>query len=173
MTDDDQLTDEMLERLAAELLDEEDTRLLAELARIHDRVDPVPEGLVERIGFTLTLADLEIELARLTTETREPVGARGEERARTVTFASASLTTMVTITPGDQGSFRIDGWLAPNAALRVELRTDAGDLSTTADDDGRFEFDDVRGGLVQVVIHPTENCGVELTSPVVTPALEL
>lgn len=161
------------EQLAAQMLDEEDAALLAELARIYELIDPVPEGLVERIGFTLTLADLEIELARLTTETREPVGARGEERARTVTFSADSVTTMVTVTPQDHGEFRIDGWLAPGAALRVELRTDHGSLHTVADTDGRFDFMAVRAGLVQLVIHPTDGCDVHLTSPVVTPAMEL
>ena len=159
--------------LAAEPLDHEDAALLAELARIYERIDPVPEGLVERIGFTLTLADLEVELARLTARTSEPVGARGEERARTVTFSSDSITTMVTVTPQDAGQYRIDGWLAPGAALDVELRTDRGSLRTTADADGRFEFVEVRRGLVQIVIHPTGGCLVELGSPVVTPAMEL
>lgn len=168
------MTDNAFEaQLAAQLLDSSDTALLAELARIYEQIDPVPEGLVERIGFTLTLADLEIELARLTADHREPVGARGEERARTVTFSSESLTTMVTITPQELGLFRIDGWLAPGAALDVELRTDRGGLRTTADEDGRFEFAEVRRGLVQLVIHPTDGSELRLASPVVTPAMEL
>ncbi|HEY3261585.1 MAG TPA: hypothetical protein VGJ95_15180 [Pseudonocardiaceae bacterium] len=171
MTDNDARSRE--DQLAAQLFDQTDAELLAELARIYEQIDPVPEGLVERIGFTLTLADLEIELARLINETREPIGARGEERARTVTFSSESLTTMVTITPQDIGQFRIDGWLAPGAALAVELRTDRGSLRTTADLDGRFEFIEVRGGLVQLVIHPTAGSDLQLASPVVTPAMEL
>jgi len=161
------------EQLAAQALDGTDSALLTELARIYEQVDPVPEGLVERIGFTLTLANLEVELARLTAQLSEPVGARGEERARTVTFSSNSLTTMVTITPQDAGQYRIDGWLAPGGELSVELRTDHGSLRTMADAAGRFEFVEVRGGLVQLVIHPTENCPVRLGSPVVTPAMEL
>jgi len=170
MNDDDRSRED---QLAGQLIDHTDAALLAELARIYEQIDPVPEGLVERIGFTLTLAHLEIELARLIAETREPVGARGEERARTVTFSSDSLTTMVTITPQNAGKFRIDGWLAPGAPLAVELRTDRGNLRTTADEDGRFEFVEVRGGLVQLVIHPTDGCDVQLGSPVVTPAMEL
>lgn len=161
------------EDLAEQLIDDDDVALLAELARVYEQLDPVPDGLVERIGFTLTMADLEIELAKLTAETREPVGARGEERVRTVTFSSDSLTAMVTVTPRDAGLYRIDGWLAPGAPLRVELRTDHGSLHTDADKDGRFDFDQLRGGLVQLVIHPTDGCEVRLTSPVVTPAMEL
>lgn len=161
-----------LDRLAAALLDEDDDRLLAEIARLYERIDPMPPDLVDRIGFMLTLADMEIELARLTVESRVPVGARGEERARTVTFSSDSLTVMVTITPTDAGC-RIDGWIAPGAAIRVELRSDRGNHDVIADVDGRFDFVDVPSGLVQLVFHPTPDVEVQLRSPVVTPAVQV
>jgi hypothetical protein len=167
------MTDDNLDQLAAQLLDDADVELLTELARLYELIDPVPEGLVERIGFTLTLADLEVELAKLTMQTMEPVGARGEERARTVTFSSESLTVMVTITPEDAGRFRIDGWVAPGGRLRVELRTEDGSRESTTDADGRFEFGDAPGGLVQLVFHPTDGSETPLQSPVVTPAVQL
>jgi hypothetical protein len=159
--------------LAEQLLDGTDDRLLADIAQLYELIDPVPPDLVERIGFTLTLADLEIELAKLITESRTPVGARGEERARTVTFTSDSLTVMVTITPTNHGECRIDGWIAPGAAIRVELRSDRGSHDVTADVDGRFDFADVHCGLVQLVFHPTPDVDVQLRSPVVTPAVQV
>jgi hypothetical protein len=162
-----------LDRLAAALLDEEDDRLLTEIARLYERVDPMPADLVDRIGFMLTLADMEIELARLTVESRVPVGARGEERARTVTFSSDSLTVMVMITPTADGECRIDGWIAPGAAIRVELRSGRGGYDVIADADGRFDFADVPCGLVQLVFHPTPDVEVQLRSPVVTPAVQV
>lgn len=167
---DDDLT---LDQLAGQLLDDEDAMLLAELARLYERVDPVPEGLVERIGFTLALADLEVELARLTAEYGQLVGARGEEQARTVTFCSESLTVMVTITPEERDAFRLDGWIAPPSPLRVELRHDRASRSTQADADGRFDFTNVRNGLVQLVFQSAERSEVQLRAPVVTPALQL
>lgn len=165
--------DQALDHLAGQLLDDEDGRLLEEIARLFELVDPMPHDLVERIGFTLTLADMEMELARLVAESRVPVGARGEERARTVTFSSDSLTVMVTITPAGQGGCRIDGWIAPGAAIRVELRTDKGSRDVVADEDGRFEFAGVPCGLVQLVFHPTPDIEVQLRSPVVTPAVQV
>jgi hypothetical protein len=162
-----------LDRLAAALLDDDDDRLLAEIARLYELADPMPPDLVDRIGFMLTLADMEIELARLTVESRIPVGARGEERARTVTFSSDSLTVMVTITPTADAACRIDGWIAPGAAIRVELRSNRGSYDVIADVDGRFDFADVPSGLVQLVFHPTPDVEVQLRSPVVTPAVQV
>lgn len=162
---------------AAQSLDEVDLDLLAQLSELYQVLDPVPAGLVDRIGFALTLVELEAELASIQSESAPLVGARGEERARTVTFSSDSLTVMVTITPSGRGEFRLDGWLAPAAALQAELRCAREDgrtsVRTTADVDGRFEFDTVPEGLIQLVFHPTAGVDLDLRSPVVTPAVEL
>jgi len=164
---------EDLEHLAGQQLDETDEELLAELARIYDLVDPAPAGLVERVGFTLTLAHMEMELARIVSDSFEAVGARGEERARTVTFAAESIAVMVTITPVSVGRYRLDGWLAPGGRMRIELRQARGVGATQADDDGRFEFDRVPAGLAQLVFHPTEGGEARLLNPVVTPAIDV
>jgi hypothetical protein len=154
-------------------LDEADEELLAQLSRVFELVDPVPDGLMARLGFTLTLEHMEIELARLVSDSVEPVGARGEERARTMTFTAENLSIMVTITPVNAGRRRLDGWLAPGGGMHVELRLQRGGNTTHADDDGRFEFDRVPAGLAQLVFHPTEGGEAALPNPVVTPAIEL
>jgi hypothetical protein len=92
---------------------------------------------------------------------------------RTVTFGSDSLTVMVTLSGQHPQGRRIDGWIAPGAALRIELRTPRGVQQTMADQTGRFSLSDVPPGLVQLVIHPTEGAAVALTRPVVTPAIQL
>jgi hypothetical protein len=162
-----------LEMAANELLDGSDLELMAELALVFDRVDPMPAGLVERVGFTLTLAHLDLELARCISDQVRPVGARGEERARTVTFTAENVTVMVTITQVGTGLFRMDGWLAPGGGMHIELRLTRGSNDTHADDDGRFVFARVPAGLAQLVFHPTEGGEARLLTPVVTPAIEL
>lgn len=157
---------------AGELLDGTDQELLAELSRIYELIDPVPPGLVDRVGFTLTLAHLEMELAQLVSDSVEPVGARAEEGARTVTFAAETLTVMLTITQVDQ-RYRMDGWLAPGGRIHVELRRQEASIDTHADDDGRFEFDQLPPGLAQLVFHPTQGGELPLPIPVVTPAITL
>jgi hypothetical protein len=156
--------------LAAEPLDSEDSQVLDRVAEVYLRTDPVPDGLVERIQFGITLDALHAEVAELQ-RGGALVGVRAEEvtEAQTVTFASASLTAMVTITPTAGDRVRVDGWLAPGANAAVELRQPAGDRHVQADEDGRFVFDDVPRGLTQFVIRPLAH----EARPVVTPSIEL
>jgi hypothetical protein len=171
----------------------DDSALLGQLRGMWITLDPMPADLVDRVLFTLRLEDLEVELMRLH-EAAEPAGARGggpdsragmgPETAGTITFSSASLTVMLAVTADGAGVRRVDGWLAPAAALRIEVRA-AGRVSgrvsgrggdgirhTMADDDGRFSFE-APAGLVQLVIQPTEGAAVELDRPVATPAVQL
>jgi len=145
--------------------------------------DPVSPDLASRICFALELENLEVELAMLGEELGL-VGARGEEQARTVTFTSASLSVMVTLSEPVGGAVRVDGWIADGAGLLVTLRQgsggppvsrDATDLDTTADDDGRFVFEAVPTGMVQFVFRSpaTNPDAVQLSRPVVTPGIVL
>jgi hypothetical protein len=146
--------------------------LLTELRAMWETLDPPPADLSERVLFTLELRNLEFELMQMS-DAFDLVGARGPETARTVTFGSESLTVMVNLSGDDQEPRRLDGWVVPTTPLRVELRTSTGTLETYADDDGRFSFEQAPAGLVQLVLHPTDGTTVELTRPVVTPAVQL
>ncbi|WP_329309812.1 hypothetical protein [Streptomyces sp. NBC_01262] len=151
-----------------------DEELLRRLREMWEATDPVPDGLADRVLFTLDLEHLEFELLRLH-DAFAPQAARGHESARTITFSSDSLTVMVTVSPaGGRGpAHRLDCWIAPAAALRVELRTSGGSQETTADRDGRLSFPEVPAGLVQLVLHPTEGAALDLVVPVMTPAVQL
>jgi hypothetical protein len=76
---------------------------------------------------------------------------------------------MFSVSPSGAATVRLDGWLAPPAAHRVELRTEAGCLETSADADGRFAVADVPHGLAQLVVHPAAGG----TRSVVTPSVVL
>ena len=166
--DDDRLALE--EQLAAEPLTNEDLALLNSLRAYYDEHDPVPDGLVERIQFELTLDALNAEVATLTQLDLAGAGTRGAatESVRTITFTSESMTTMVTITPDGEGSVRIDGWAAPGAGIRVEILLTDGTRETYADDDGRFVFEQVPTGLAKFALHPADG-----STTVVSPTMEL
>jgi hypothetical protein len=149
-----------------------DDILLSQLHDMWEATDPAAADLAERVLFTLQLEDLEFELLRLY-DVVEPVGARGSETARTVTFTSDTLTVMLTLSEAGQHTRRLDGWIAPAAPLRLELRTTRGSHHTVADPDGRFAFADAPTGLIQLVLHPTEGTDLPMTRPVVTPAIQL
>lgn len=160
--------------LAAEPLDGEDVAILLALADFYNRNDAVPDGLAERLAFTVALAGMEAELAELRNVERDLVGARGEgtEEAQTITFASGSLSAMVTISAEGAGSVRIDGWVAPAEAMEVDLRLATSKRRICSDPDGRFVFTDVPHGLVTFVFRGHTDARIG-PGPVVTPTFQL
>lgn len=159
-----------------EPMDRSDLRLLTDLAAIYDAVDPMPEMLPDLVLFGLGAVDLEAEFARLVESELDLVGATGTravEHARRITFASDTLTVMVVVHPQQDGSVRLDGWAAPGAGLRAELREGDALQCTDCDESGRFVFDAVPAGMAQLVLHPTETSDPAVTRAVVTPAVNL
>ncbi|MFC5924142.1 hypothetical protein [Micromonospora vulcania] len=149
-------------------LDGADGALLDHLAAIYGRLDPPPSDLDDRVRFAIALRNVEIEVARLATE-QQPVGAaRATERTRTTTFDAPSRTIMITVVDRPDGLVRLDGWLAPAATLRVELRfpEPVPPQVVTADETGRFVFDAVPHGLVQMLVDPGEGAeGPRVVTP--------
>ena len=154
---------------AGAALDKTDQRILDEIAEFYARVDPVPSDLIARCQFAMTLDALHAEIAELqrVVDTSALSRAEAPSGVETVTFSTASLTTMVTVSPAGPGTVRIDGWAAPGAGLAVEVRQETGSLHTVADEDGRFVFDGVPRGLAQFVLRPVD------AAAVITPSLQL
>jgi hypothetical protein len=142
----------------ADELDDVDGEIMGAVRRAWSAADPPPADLDDRVLFAIGLADLDFEVARLQDEVLVGSGARTTERTRTITFDCESLSLMVSVVPTGSG-VRVDGWLAPPAPLRVELRSapaepDASAVLHTvlADEAGRFVFVDVPHGLAQFVV---------------------
>jgi hypothetical protein len=158
--------------------DELDETILDRLRDLHERLDPPPADLTERVLFAVALADLDgadldIEVARLREDELVGSGARATERTRTISFEAASLSIMMTVLEEPDGRVRVDGWLAPPAPHRVELRTQPERrtaLVAQADAGGRFVLAAVPRGLAQLVVHVA---GADGPTTVVTPSLVL
>jgi hypothetical protein len=161
------------EALAAEPMDDQDEATMQLLAALYEQIDPVPADLVERLQFTITLDALNAELAQLQQlDALASSGARGvdADEAKTLTFTSESLTTMVTVTAAGPDRVRIDGWCAPVGGVTVELRQVNASVEVQADEDGRFVFDDVSHGLTRFVVRSAKPSS---RPPVITPAVEI
>lgn len=152
--------------------DDEDQVILDRLAEVYALLDPPPADLDERVSFAVALAGVDAEVARLSDLLTVGSGARGTERTRTITFDAQSRTVMITVTDQADGLVRVDGWLAPGAALRVELRMPepAQPRIVIADPAGRFAFGGVPHGIAQLLVHPAAD---DVGPRVVTPAFSL
>jgi hypothetical protein len=159
-----------------------DGNLLLAVRDFFETVDPMPLDLPERIRFALALHDLEAEVARVARTVNETAQVtRGAEESRIVTFDSDRLTIMIRIESNPDGTARVDGWLAPAQAHRVEIRMADKSMSAIADELGRFVFYNVPRGTGRLIVRPlcASPAGergddpLSAASSVITPALSL
>jgi hypothetical protein len=145
----------------------EDDAMMAKVAYLVDKLDPVPPGLIERAQFAIDIDDIDVEAARWQQD-RPLAGVRGGAPG-TITFFVGDLTVMVNVTRTGERQ-RIDGWLVPAGEHGVEVRVaDHGSTQTTADEGGRFVLTEVPHGTTQILVRM--NAGRPRT--VVTPTVVL
>lgn len=140
--------------------------LLKVVRQVWEERDPVPEGLVERMQAVvqteaiLGALDLDYELLVLVERSHELAGARGTA-AYTLRFAHGDTEVLLRAVGNDSGGARLDGWLAPAAAMKVRASevTDHGEGRTydvETDARGRFEFADLPSGLYRLWLTPID-----------------
>ena len=145
--------------------------LLDVLRHIHQDVDPVPEDLVDRVKFAMTVAApggrgrrdrLERDARDRARHRLRPRRHRDlrERRAQRHGDHRAGATTKVDIV----------GWVSETGAVEVELRERGRTRTTVVDDEGRFTFAGVERGLVSFVLRRGSDSGMP---PIITPAIEL
>jgi hypothetical protein len=155
-------------------LDDFDLGLLDEIREMYQAADPMPADLPEQIRFFLSLRDLEVEMARLAAgEGLLAAQTRGAEQSRTITFDSDSLTIMIRIDANNDGTVRVDGWLAPPQRREIEMKTTGDPLIVSSDEQGRFALARVPRGTAQLILRPAEQGQGGAGRSVVTPALIL
>ncbi len=169
--------DPHVEESAVQPMDETDDALLTELAELLTDIDPVPEGLVERIQFSLALDEVYAEVAELTRVSADALAVRHDpmagERTESLTFSAERLTAMVTVSRADD-VLRMDGWVAPAERYLVRLRMQGDQREVETDDSGRFVLEGLPEGFAQLSFH---RFGADATpdegDAVVTPLFQL
>lgn len=124
---------------------------LRDLARLWDRHDPMPQGLVERVLVAIETDDLdrEYELLHLVERSRALAGTRAVAEALTISFAVGDFALMLRVSATRDGYCRVDGWATPPSPMRVTLSQQDHTADTDVDERGRFEFQEVPVGLTR------------------------
>jgi hypothetical protein len=137
----------------------EDELLFADVRRVTDAFDPVPDGMIERmVAVTRDIADhdpdLELQLMLVVERFAELVGTRGGARSYTLRFGGDGVDLLVRVgVAEDEGRARLDGWLVPASSAPVQVREVGGEGRTfdgVAEASGRFEFPDLPTGFYRV-----------------------
>ena len=157
-----------IDELASGPIDATDERILRLLGEIMSASDPVPAALTDQVKFALTVEALGAQVAELLEQ--EPAGVRSAyDTITTVTFSGDNITVLLTLDSEHRPRRRVTGWLsAPDAT--VQVHGPDGEVVPDIDEDGRFEVEFSRTGLVHLVIQPTGQPG---TRPVVTPPIQI
>lgn len=158
-----------VEDLARGPMDPEDIKILGALREMWNAVDPVPDGLADRIQFAMNVAALEAEVARIVEESEALAYVRSTyERATSVTFETSSVSAMLDIDEVGPDTVDITGWVSVKP-MEVELRERSRSRFTHTDANGRFEFTGITRGLVHLVLRANEPG----SRAIITPAIEL
>ena len=137
----------------------QDEQLFAAVRRATDALDPVPDGMVERmVAVTRDIADhdpdLELQLMMVVERFAELVGTRSGARSYTLRFGGEGIDLLVRVgVSEEEGRARLDGWVVPAASGPVQIHEVGGEGRTfdgMAADSGRFEFPDLPTGFYRV-----------------------
>lgn len=145
-------------------------QVLAQLATMYETIDPVPPDLADDVRIAMTVRALQAEVAELVST--PALAVRAEEEpvvADTITFASGSVSLMVSVDDSDPDGLVIDGWVTGGGAA-IEVHVGDEVFDARADEYGRFVVSDVPRGRTWFVIRRD---GDGEGAPIVTPAVEL
>jgi hypothetical protein len=152
-----------------------DNQLFGRLRGMWVERDPMPDGLIDSVLVAIATEGLAIEYALLTLLARstELAGVRGPSNAQTLEFSDGEVTMLLRVSPLGDGRRRVDGWLAPAAALTVRLTQGHDDMTTSINAEGRFEFVHVPAGLTRVWLEPDAGAGRGSARGFTTPEFDL
>jgi hypothetical protein len=155
----------------------DDEALLARVAEVFNRMDPVPDIAIELALASFGWRDLDAELVTLVADSHldETLTAVRAETAgfspRLLSFEADGVALELEISterPAGAGVHRhLLGLLVPPGPARIEVRQASGSVSVEADDEGRFAVTDLESGPFRLTCRRPDE------APVSTPWLTL
>ena len=134
--------------------DPADRELLAQVREMFDEADPVPEFLLDAARATFSWRTIDAELAELTNDSLlEGAAVRAARVPRLLTFTADVATLVVEVAEHVRGAGigrRLLGQILSPRPAEVDVRHAAGTLSVTADEFGRFRFEEVPPGPISL-----------------------
>ena len=137
---------------------EDDSRLLARLAEVAGRIDPVPAGVVAAASGSFTWRTVDFELAELVYDSvgedsvgeRELVGVRSESDGRQLSFAAREITVEMEISSGGG----MVGQIVPPQPAAIQIRHRSSTTTLAADHLGRFQAAGLPSGPMSMRCRP-------------------
>ncbi|MGV8875228.1 MAG: hypothetical protein ACOH2Q_22045 [Rhodococcus sp. (in: high G+C Gram-positive bacteria)] len=145
--------------------------LLSRLGRLWQLADPPPPSLADDLVVFLAMSGVESEWEELQlVSSDELAGVRAASSTQTLEFELGDIALLVRVAPESTRSGRIDGWLTIEndeipAGTFVTLVTGDSDRTTQVDQDGRFEFSDVRDSPWRLRFSFSDNTRLVQTPP--------
>jgi hypothetical protein len=137
--------------------DEQDDTLEQELRQLAARTDPVPPRLLQAAIDAFSWRDIDAELAELTFDSLldqdQGTLVRGTAERRIVSFRTSALTIDIEVSSTGTGR-SVMGQIVPAQPARVDIRHRAGEVTTDADDLGRFRSEGLQAGPMSLRLHP-------------------
>ncbi|MGH3941888.1 MAG: hypothetical protein ACRDTG_25345 [Pseudonocardiaceae bacterium] len=128
--------------------------LFTRLARIADKIDPVPELVYEFGRAAFELRRLDAELAELVrdsaTETESMVGVRGELNVRLLSFEAADICIDLQVVP--QAERRSLLGQVTGVVARVRVESAEAVVPVAVDPHGRFQVEDLPAGCTRLQV---------------------
>jgi hypothetical protein len=128
-----------------------DDELLAQVDAAFAALDPVPAGVLSAGRSAIGMRIPGAVLAELTTE-QDPASAGIRGEARLLTFACQQARVELEVLDGED-LLELAGQVHHPGPAKVIVRHPDGELTGSADRDGRFIVSQVPAGLVSLVFH--------------------
>lgn len=144
----------------------DDEQLIAELRRVAELADPVPERVLNAARGSFAWRTIDAELAELAYDSAADAEAAALVRSsggrRLLTFDAPEVSVELEVVEA-AGERRLEGQLVPPQPATIEVRHQGGTVTAEADELGRFSASGLEHGPVSLVCRLHGQAGAIVT----------